>query len=117
MFFSKKLVTFGIIILFSSFLARDLSHANQPRNALSAANLVKACMTPEQAWISFCDGYLQAAVDLLEIQKVPVCIPQGYARNKIFEDILPNIQKSSSDHNTVALVMLYNAILGRFKCQ
>jgi len=49
---------------------------------LDGEALMEACGRPDEAWISFCNGYVQGALDGLEDQ-VEFCIPESATRAEI----------------------------------
>ncbi len=63
--------------------------------ALDTASLTDACSRAEKSWIGFCDGYIQAAIDLIEFNGTEVCIAGGTTRNQIFEAVYPELKKTS----------------------
>jgi len=46
----------------------------------SASGLLTACGTPEEAWISFCNGYVQAIFDTANLEHTTICAPPGTTR-------------------------------------
>lgn len=49
---------------------------------MTGSSFLTACPQPEQSWVSFCDGYVQAAVDSLR-EGDGVCLPLGTTRSAI----------------------------------
>lgn len=56
--------------------------AVDPSMQMTGASFSEACTRPNESWISFCNGYIQAAVDNL---RVPgrVCLPSGTSRTDL----------------------------------
>jgi len=51
----------------------------QDNNIMNAANLLKACTTPDMEWISFCNGFFQAVHDQ-QTSLGKLCTPVGTTR-------------------------------------
>lgn len=49
---------------------------------MTGATFSEACTRADPNWISFCDGYVQAAIDSLR-EGDGVCIPRGTSRTEI----------------------------------
>jgi hypothetical protein len=84
--------------------------------ALPTSSLVDACSRTEQSWMSFCDGYIQAAIDLIEFNGIEVCIPIGTTRNQIFEAVYPSLTKKMPDQKDIGLITLMNSISSVYRC-
>jgi hypothetical protein len=50
--------------------------------ALNAVQLKDACTRADEAWVSFCNGYAQAAVDFSDLSQT-ACVPTGVTRSEI----------------------------------
>lgn len=93
------------------------AEAQADRLAIGVPDLVKACSTPDQEWIGFCNGYIQAAVDFIEFEKLKVCIPTGTTRNDIFKRVLPIISPKTSASDDNAFFTLVSSIAGSYGCE
>ena len=51
-------------------------------NTLSAGDLLDACSRPDTDWVSFCNGYFQAAHDFGALSN-QVCITEGATRTDL----------------------------------
>ena len=61
---------------------------------MTGAAFSDACTRPDESWISFCNGYIQAAVDSLR-QGDGVCIPHDATRTDLVTAIEMTITESS----------------------
>jgi len=68
-------------LLFLFFTSNAVSDQNDTL-FMSAENLLTACTTADSDWISFCNGYLQAAHDLGAKQGL-ICAPIGTTRTDL----------------------------------
>jgi len=52
---------------------------------LDVRALLAACTSPDESWISFCHGYVQAAHDVsfASGSHVPICVPAGTSRSHL----------------------------------
>ncbi len=60
---------------------------------LKASDLFDVCTRPSESWISFCNGYMQAAGDSAQAMGL-ACIPSGTTRNEVavlYEQYYPQI--------------------------
>ena len=58
---------------------------------LSGAKLLEACTRADMEWISFCNGYLQAAFDATGGKGV--CPPRGATRNDFYDVVIPVLKQ------------------------
>lgn len=74
----KRLLTCALAVsaLTTTALAFD------PSIQMTGARFSEACTRADQNWISFCDGYVQAAIDSLR-ESDGICIPNGTTRTQI----------------------------------
>jgi hypothetical protein len=63
-------------------MVSGISQANATNIALSSGDLRDACTRPTEAWISFCNGYVQALADFSDFTG-QACIPAGTTRTEI----------------------------------
>ena len=47
---------------------------------MTGAGLLDVCGIPDESWISFCNGYVQAAFDAYQKDGLFICIPPGTTR-------------------------------------
>lgn len=90
------------------------ANANTPI-FLSESELIRACTANSTAWIGFCDGYIQASIDYIDLNKIAVCIPQGTTRNDIFEKVLPLLSSKEDTNN--ALGALVDSLRAAYSCK
>lgn len=77
-----KTRTFASLILAGSLVPVSGTFAFDPSMQMTGAAFVNACSRAEESWISFCNGYVQAAVDSLR-RGDGVCLPAGTSRTAI----------------------------------
>lgn len=68
--------------------------AFDPTMQMTGAAFSDACTRANESWISFCNGYIQAAVDSLR-QGDGVCIPNGTSRTDLVTAIERKVTGSS----------------------
>jgi len=85
--------------------------------AIGVPDLVKACSTADQEWIGFCNGYIQAAIDFIEFNKLKVCIATGTTRNDIFNKALPLLAQQNYSNDETAFNALVTTIASSYKCE
>jgi len=56
--------------------------AVEPSMQMTGASFSDACTRASESWISFCNGYIQAAVDSLEAPGA-ICLPSGTSRTDL----------------------------------
>ena len=56
---------------------------------LTGGALLHACTIPDKEWISFCNGYIQAAFDATGGKGM--CVPISTTRNQLFDVIIPTL--------------------------
>lgn len=88
-------------------------------NTLTVGELYDACTRPDQAWISFCDGYMQAIYDALHQGaggNLPaVCVDSGVTRTQL-GDIFINQSPSAQEQSQHAASYVYNLFVDAFPC-
>jgi hypothetical protein len=113
---SRQLKLVWTMLLVASLVLIGIAQSRAEGFALRTSSLVDACSKKEQSWISFCDGYIQAAIDLIEFNGVEVCIPSGTTRNQIFETVYPSLAKKMPNQKDIGLISLMNTISSVYKC-
>lgn len=77
--------------------------AVQTSMQLTGASFVEACTRADENWVSFCNGYIQAAVDSLKVPGT-VCLPAGTSRTELVtlvESVIsgtPELQRMNAFH-------------------
>ena len=64
------------------FLGFSTLGAQAQSTLLTAEDLLTACTTPEESWISFCNGFMQAAADIAALSG-EACLPEGTTRTDL----------------------------------
>ncbi|MFN3276554.1 MAG: Rap1a/Tai family immunity protein [Paracoccus sp. (in: a-proteobacteria)] len=72
----KKLGSLAALAVSAAILLSQLAGAQN----MSAASVLISCGTPEESWISFCNGYTQAVYDSASAMGVEICPPPGITR-------------------------------------
>lgn len=89
-------------------------------STLNAGSLREACTKPEEAWVSFCNGYAQAAVDLATATRL-TCIPTGTTRtqivNAIDRAVFDQIARSEIPAEEPALSVVVAALEKAYPCE
>ena len=86
----RALVTIG---LFAACIAHGPAMANAASMQLDGNQFSSVCTRPDEAWISFCNGYVQAVVDSLR-ESDGVCLPPGVTRAEIITAVEAEITGS-----------------------
>jgi len=68
----NKLFQAALVVL---MLVPSWGHA-ATEGTMSAGDLLTACTTPSESWISFCNGYMQAAFDFAAIEGIACYEPE-----------------------------------------
>lgn len=102
----KKLFI-GTTIALSALTTTAL--AFDQRMQMTGAAFSDACIRANESWISFCNGYAQAAIDSLRVDD-GICIPPGTSRTDIVTVTERVITASSqlqtmNAHDAVRLVL------------
>jgi hypothetical protein len=72
---------------------------------MTGADFSDACTRPNESWISFCNGYIQAAVDGIRAHD-GVCIPDGSSRT----DLVTNIERVVTNSSTLKAMNAHDAV-------
>lgn len=80
------------------------AYAVDPSMQMTGAAFSKACTQADESWISFCNGYIQAAVDGLR-EGDGICIPRGATRT----DLVTVIEKEITGSSQLQKVNAYEA--------
>lgn len=72
---SKSLTAFASGIIALAVVPSPAASQN-----MDVPGVIVACGTPEEAWISFCNGYVQAVYDTAALSGVSICPPSGTTR-------------------------------------
>ena len=88
-------------------------------NTLTVGELYDACTRPDQAWISFCDGYIQAIYDALHqgaSGNLPaICADSGVTRTQL-GDIFINEPPGAQEQSRHAASYVYSLFVDAFPC-
>ncbi|MGM0585710.1 MAG: Rap1a/Tai family immunity protein [Pseudomonadota bacterium] len=91
----------------------------QAENTVSAAALLEACTRAHESWISFCNGFFQAAHDLGTLNG-DVCAPSDTTRTRlarIYQSDAQRLFSSESGLSSEAAISVATAIFAnRFPC-
>ncbi len=70
------------------------ARAIEPTMQMSGAGLSDVCTRPTEAWVSFCNGYIQAVIDGIR-KDDRICVPKYTTRTDIVEVVEREITSSS----------------------
>ena len=90
------------------------------RNAklnLTGADFLTACSRPGPAWVNFCNGYVQAAVDGLGKPGDDFCPPVGITRATIMTAVMKVLETTPILHNRSAVEAVYLTMRVAFPCR
>lgn len=89
--------------------------AFDPNMQMTGAAFLQACTRADESWISFCNGYIQAAVDSLR-EGDGICVPGGTTRTDIVTVTERAITASSQLQAVNALEAVRLAMRQSFPC-
>lgn len=102
------------VVGLSYFATANQVVAQEAETTLSGAKLLEACLTPDKEWISFCNGYIQAAFDA---HSSSICPPSGTTRNQAFDIIIPALQQVPELQKLNALSTVGNILRSAYPCK
>lgn len=82
---------------------------------LTGAGFLAACTRPDEAWISFCNGYIQATVDSL-LPRDQVCFPIGTSRTELVTVATQRIAENPALQTSNAQNALWSILLAHYPC-
>lgn len=80
--------------------------AFDPSMQMTGAAFSQACTRADESWISFCNGYVQAAIDSLS-EGDGICIPSGTTRT----DIVTLTERAITAINQLQAMNAHKAVL------
>ena len=84
---------------------------------LTGAEFLKACTKPDMEWISFCNGYVQAAFDGVRRPGKDICAPTTLTRTKIVIAVVQALTVTPSLRNENAAVVVFAVLYSLFPCK
>jgi hypothetical protein len=88
-----RLAALGAIGLFAACVTHNPAMANIPNMQLDGDQFSTACTRSDEAWVSFCNGYVQAVVDSLR-DSDGVCLSPSVTRAEIITSVEAQITGS-----------------------
>jgi hypothetical protein len=67
------------LVIVATMLHSIPAFATDSKMQLTGANFSSACARPDESWISFCNGYIQAVIDGIR-KDDRICLPSGTTR-------------------------------------
>lgn len=89
--------------------------AVEPSMQMNGASFADACTRADESWISFCNGYIQAAVDSLDAPG-SICIPPGTTRADLVTLIERVISSTPELQNMNAFRAVHIVLGGSYRC-
>jgi hypothetical protein len=114
---SSRVALFVSVLAIAGVVSFSLDRALANQNAMTGEGLLDVCTRAEADWIGFCNGYIQAAIDLMGRQEGSACIPEGTTRNEIYDVVIPLLTSSTRMQNENAFLAITAAISMKFKCE
>lgn len=84
--------------------------------AMDGHGLYDACGQTEETWISFCNGYMQAIVDVLEPRR-DICIPNGTTRAGIAGAVFEALDREPLLREFNAAIIVEAVVEQTFPCR
>ena len=94
-----------IAFIVSIALRASLSVAFDQNMQMTGSAFSDSCTRADESWISFCNGYIQAAVDGLR-QGDGVCIPSGTTRT----DLVTVVERTISGSSELMTINAHDAV-------
>lgn len=82
---------------------------------MTGASFSDACTRIDEAWVSFCNGYIQAVVDSLK-ENDGVCLPNGTTRTGLVTISEREISSSNTLRNINARDAVVLVLRSRYPC-
>lgn len=82
---------------------------------MNGASFSDACARTDEAWVSFCNGYIQAVVDSLRVND-EVCLPSGTTRTELVTISEREISSSNTLRNINARDAVVLVLRSRYPC-
>ena len=83
---------------------------------LKGSEFLSACTIPEQEWIGFCHGYVQAVFDGIRRPGENYCVPEGVTRAQIVGDVVTMLASTPATEDLSAYSVVYAVLLQRYPC-
>ncbi len=84
---------------------------------LTGAEFLKACTKPDMEWISFCNGYVQAAFDSVRGPSKGICAPSTLTRTDIVVAVVKTLTAKPALQKQNAALVVYAVLVGAFPCK
>ena len=84
---------------------------------LTGAEFLKVCSRSDPEWISFCNGYVQAAFDGVRLPGKSICAPSFLTRTKIVGAVVEHLTKTPALQKQNAALVVYAVLAIAFPCQ
>ena len=104
------------LVLSLSLAAPSLAAQNSGM-MLTGAEFLKACTKPDMEWISFCNGYVQAAFDSVRGPSKGICAPSTLTRTHIVVAVVKALTAKPALQKQNAALVVYAVLVGAFPCQ
>ena len=80
--------------------------AVDPKMQMNGASFSTACTRPDEIWVSFCNGYIQAVIDNIR-EADHICLPKGTTRS----DIVTVAEKEITESSQLRAMNGHDAVL------
>ena len=110
----RKPATCVVLVLLAGACA-PAAHASG--TSLTGSGFLDACTRADESWISFCNGYVQAAVDEAQREGDKLCPPPGTTRTDIVENAVSLLQRAPELQSMNAADVVHRELLSMFPCK
>ena len=83
---------------------------------MTGASFSEVCTRPDESWISYCNGYIQAVIDSMNSQS-GVCLPSGTSRTDLVMLAERAITTIPELHEVNAFATVRHVIEKAYKCE
>ena len=84
---------------------------------LTGAEFLKACTKPDRDWVSFCNGYVQAAFDGAHRVGKGICAPSTLTRTNIVVAVVQALTAKPALQKLNAADVVFIVLYRTFPCQ
>src|SRR6056297_3542749 len=115
MTFRRNVASWRVAIILSIALIPVSAFSVDSEMQMTGGQFSSACTRAEEAWVSFCNGYLQAVIDSIR-ESDAVCLPAGTTRTDLVTVAERDITASSKLRQMNAHVAVLTVLRRVYPC-
>ncbi|HET9903387.1 MAG TPA: Rap1a/Tai family immunity protein [Xanthobacteraceae bacterium] len=101
----------------ASVALADRANAQDQQIMMKGEDFLLACSKPDQDWIGFCHGYVQAVVDGVRMPGERFCAPTGTKRADIVGAVVDQLLKRPELRSLNAASVVYSVLIRTYPCR